>query len=301
MSFKLFIYYCALCGGWAAFLAWGLVQLLQIGPGGDHQPESPEASSALVAGLLGLLVAAAIGAIDALANAKGAQRFIRILVCLVVGVAGGLNGGFFGELLFQKASLPRVIGWMLVGIVIGVSIGVFDLLRALSSGGEMRLAIKKMLNGVYGGLLGGVVGGLLFDLVLRSTDKLPHGNLAIGLVILGLCIGLLIGLAQVILKEAWLKVEAGFRAGRELMLSKDETTIGRAEGCDVGLFGDKDVERLHARILLKNNRYLLDDAETPGGTYLNDQRVSRPTPLRSGDRIRVGHCVLRFGERQKRQ
>ena len=22
MSFKLFIYYCALCGGWAAFLAW---------------------------------------------------------------------------------------------------------------------------------------------------------------------------------------------------------------------------------------------------------------------------------------
>ncbi len=26
MSFKLFIYYCALCGGWAAFLSWGVAQ-----------------------------------------------------------------------------------------------------------------------------------------------------------------------------------------------------------------------------------------------------------------------------------
>ena len=26
MSFRLFIYYCALCGGWAAFLAWAVVQ-----------------------------------------------------------------------------------------------------------------------------------------------------------------------------------------------------------------------------------------------------------------------------------
>ena len=34
MSFKLFIYYCALCGGWAAFLAWGLVQWLGVGDRG---------------------------------------------------------------------------------------------------------------------------------------------------------------------------------------------------------------------------------------------------------------------------
>ena len=59
-----------------------------------------------------------------------------------------------------------------------------------------------------------------------------------GFVALGMCIGLLIGLAQVILKEAWVRVEAGFRAGREMILSKPEVTIGRAESCDIGLFGD---------------------------------------------------------------
>ena len=71
---------------------------------------------------------------------------------------------------------------------------------------------------------------------------------AAGFVALGLCIGLLIGAAQVILKEAWVKVEEGFRPGRELIVSKGEIVIGRAESCDVGLFGDNAVERTHARI-----------------------------------------------------
>ena len=79
-----------------------------------------------------------------------------------------------------------------------------------------------------------------------------------------------------VLKEAWLKVEAGFRAGREMMLTKEETTIGRAESCDLGLFGDNAIERLHARIVLKNNQYVLADVETPGGTFLNDKPVRKP-------------------------
>ncbi len=83
------------------------------------------------------------------------------------------------------------------------------------------------------------------------------------------------------------------------MLTKDETTIGRAESCDLGLFGDNTVEKLHARILLKNNRYVLADAETPAGTFLNDKPVGKPTPLRDGDPIRVGNSVLRFGERAR--
>jgi pSer/pThr/pTyr-binding forkhead associated (FHA) protein len=121
-----------------------------------------------------------------------------------------------------------------------------------------------------------------------------------GFVALGMCIGLLIGLAQIILKEAWIKVESGRRAGKEMILSKEKTTIGRAESCDIGLFGDNAIERLHAYILLSGNRYFLEDAKTPAGTYLNDEPVAGRMPLRSGDRIRVGNSVLCFRERQKR-
>ena len=73
-----------------------------------------------------------------------------------------------------------------------------------------------------------------------------------------------------------------------MMLTKDETTIGRAEACDIGLFGDNAIEKLHARIVQKGNRYLLADDDTPGGTFLNDASGSagrrrcsrRPDPRR---------------------
>ncbi len=297
MSFKLFIYYCALCGGWAAFAAW-----LTLWAAGVVRIDNPFLKATLIAGFLGLLVAAGVGAVDAKLNAVGFQRILRVVVCMGVGLVGGAFGGLIGEGVHFNDYL-LLIGWMLVGVAIGASIGVFDILRAAITGQDLGVALKKTLNGVYGGLLGGFVGGVFFGLFYSNSatrEALPNGSLAIGLVILGLCIGLLIGLAQVVLKEAWLKVESGFRAGREVMLSKDETTIGRAESCDVGLFGDSALEKLHARIERKNNQYFLADAETPGGTYLNDKPVRKPTPLHNGDQIRVGSCVLRFGERAKR-
>ena len=297
MSFKKFIYYCALCGGWAAFVAWLALWLIHV-----VDIKEPFLKTPLIAGFLGLLVAAGVGAVDAKLNAVGFQRVLRVAVCMVVGLVGGALGGLIGEVVHFNDWL-LLIGWILVGVAIGASLGVFDVLRAAATSQDIGPALKKTLNGVYGGLLGGFVGGVFFGLLYSNPathQALPNGSLAIGLVILGLCIGLLIGLAQVVLKEAWLKVEAGFRAGREVMLSKDETTIGRAESCDIGLFGDAALEKLHARIQRKNNQYFLADAETGAGTYLNDKPVRKPTPLRNGDQIRVGNCVLRFGERAKR-
>jgi pSer/pThr/pTyr-binding forkhead associated (FHA) protein len=112
----------------------------------------------------------------------------------------------------------------------------------------------------------------------------------------------MIGLAQVILKEAWLKVEEGFRSGRELLLTREETTIGRAETCDLGLFGDNTIQKVHARIVQKNNRYFLSQVGDEGETLLNDEKVgSKPVALRAGDGIRIGKSLLRFGERQKKK
>ncbi|HBI44816.1 MAG TPA: hypothetical protein DDY78_18475 [Planctomycetales bacterium] len=296
MSFKLFIYYCALCGAWAAFLTWGLVQGLGVGA-----VDSAFLRVMLIGGVLGALVAGAVGLMDAILNAKGSQRYVRVALCMVLGGFGGLFGGLIGQVLYEYIShLLLFIGWIIAGSLIGASVGAFDLWRVFTTKQDLRMPLRKVINGAGGGFLGGLVGGLVFGMV-SGIEFLPHSGLALGLVILGLCIGLLIGLAQVFLKEAWLKVESGFRAGREVMLSKDETTIGRAESCDVGLFGDNAVERTHARIQLKDNQYVLADAETPGGTFLNGKPVQKPMPLRDGDSIGVGNCVLRFGERQKRK
>jgi hypothetical protein len=140
----------------------------------------------------------------------------------------------------------------------------------------------------------------LWGAVLGDRADLFLSPSATGFVALGLLIGLMIGLAQVILKTAWITIVSGFRAGRELMLSRDETVIGRAEGCDVPLFGDPEAEKRHARIVRRGGNYYLEDLDSPGGTFLNGEPVERSERLRSGDLIEVGRSSLRFGERVKR-
>jgi hypothetical protein len=300
MSFKVFIYYCALCGGWAAFLSWGIVQLIDLGRGG---PGGPMLEVSLRGGLLGMFVAASVGLLDAMLNSAGSQRLLRVAVCGGLGLLSGIVGGVVGEVLKELVSDYLVfVGWMLVGMLIGASIGFYDVIMAMRSGQDIKAAFRKSFNGILGGCIGGFIGGLPFTF-LFGNQTLRNSSLTISLVILGVCIGLMIGLAQVILKEAWVKVEEGFRAGRELMLTKEETTIGRAESCDLGLFGDNAIAKLHACIVQQNNRYLLAHAAEEGATYLNDKMVTgkQPVPLRTGDRIRLGRSVLVFGERQKRK
>ena len=307
MSFKLFVYYCALCGGWAGFVSWAFSGVLS-GISNDVLQQ------ALRASILGLFLAAAIAAVDALLNDKMVRGFVRVGVAVGVSLIGALLVGMVGQLILHTVggmvgdsqimymlvnNLDIILTWVVVGVIIGASIGLFDI--GLSFIGQQRLmfSISKLFKGCGGGAVGGFVGGCFYALC-QSFDSLKHSGPATGFVILGLCIGLLIGLAQIILKEAWLRVEQGFRPGRELMLVKAETSIGRAEACDLGLFGDNGVERQHARIVMNDGRYFLYDEGTPGGTFVNDQRINGPTPLRSGDLIRVGRNVIVFGERQKR-
>lgn len=160
-----------------------------------------------------------------------------------------------------------------------------------------------------GGAVGGILGGLIAIFVETAWNNIrPSAEVdwlwsdkATGFVALGMCVGLLVGVAQVILKEAWIRVEAGFRAGREIILIKDQTSVGRAEGADIPLFGDQGVEKKHAKIVSEEGQYVLVDGTAPGGTFVNEERVDGRIALRSGDEIRMGRSVLRFYERQKRR
>jgi hypothetical protein len=308
MSFRLFIYYCAVCGGGGAFLGWMLGRPIHLG------------STILTQGLkgmfLGLSVAWALALVDAswtFSLRRVAAIALRAATAMTVGALGGLLGGLIGQALYgwKEYDVFLVLGWTITGFLIGVSLGLFDLLSSLIRHQDLGAARRKMFKGVLGGTLGGLIGGTLSLLLLSGWTQLLRllgGNLEVekhlwspsawGFVTLGACIGLLIGLAQVILKEAWLKVEAGFRKGREILLSKPEVTIGRAESCDVGLFGDPQIARLHARICQEDNRYVLID-EGPG-TYVNGVLIHGSHLLRSGDVIRMGQSVLRFRERPRR-
>jgi hypothetical protein len=303
MSFRLFIYYCALCGGWAALVGWALGRVIS--------PAGVTAADAVRGMMLGVLVALGLSMVDCLWNislSQFGQFMMRVGVAVLIGGIGGLLGGLVGSLLYSVSAVFFVFGWTLTGLLIGTSIGAFELLVSLMSGTNQSGAMKKVVKTLLGGTCGGILGGILALLlgVIWTTIK-PDGEgwlwspTAMGFVALGMCIGLLVGAAQVILKEAWIKVEAGFRAGREMILAKEKTSIGRAEGVDIALFGDPGVEKLHANIITDGGRYFLVDGAAPGGTFVNDERVDGRVALRSGDEIRMGRSVLRFYEKQKRR
>ncbi len=313
MSFRLFIYYCTVCGGFAAYLGWVLGRIAAHGILGDALQDKDVLAMGIEGLALGLLLSFGLSIMDSVWNfslSRIPAAFMRITLACAVGLVGGLIGGLLGQWLFDawNVAFLMVFGWTITGFLIGLSLGVFDNLAALLLQKNLRGAIRKLINVIIGGTIGGAVGGILAVLLgtglYRLVKSLEPGSLwlpsAVGFVALGMCIGLMIAVAQVILKEAWIKIEKGRRQGKQIILQKEEHTIGRAESCDIGLFGDPGIERLHAKLIQEGNQYVLADAGTPTGTFLNGERLDGPARLRSGDRIQVGHTVLRFGEKRKR-
>jgi pSer/pThr/pTyr-binding forkhead associated (FHA) protein len=105
--------------------------------------------------------------------------------------------------------------------------------------------------------------------------------------------------------HAWLKIERGRSAGKQFMLSEVESQIGRWDA-DGGVFPDVDldpddpeakVSRRHARIMLQNGQYFVEDLGSTNGTFVNRGKrllPGQPQPLREGDEIIVGKTFLRF-------
>ncbi len=309
MSFRVFVYYCALCGGWAAFVGWLLGAWLV-----PRSDDNLVGQMGIIAMFLGMMIAIGLGLVDALwvlPWRRAGQISLRVLVAVIIGGVGGLAGGVAGQYLYGLTGriLLLTVAWLVVGILCGASVGSYEMLASMVTHKDQKGARAKFLKCLLGGTVGGAIGSLFFLLFRQSFIGVFSGKQegalfsprAIGFVALGACIGLLVGLAQVILKEAWVRVEEGYRAGREMILAKEKTSVGRAEGTDIALFGDAGVEKLHAHIVVADGRFVLEDNGTPGGTFVNEQRVHGRTPLQSGDLIRMGKSVLRFYERQKRK
>ena len=70
--------------------------------------------------------------------------------------------------------------------------------------------------------------------------------------------------------------------------------IGRNAGAVKYLLDHPHVSGLHASLVVDSGRVVLADLGSSNGTYVNGQRLTRPTTLKPGDRIDIGPFSLRF-------
>src|SRR5574339_872233 len=71
------------------------------------------------------------------------------------------------------------------------------------------------------------------------------------------------------------------------LMRQDVTTLGRSDSCAI-VIAHPIVSRLHARIELQHDRYLLFDAGSANGTFVNGARIEQGHQLSTGDTIWLG-------------
>jgi hypothetical protein len=70
------------------------------------------------------------------------------------------------------------------------------------------------------------------------------------------------------------------------VLDQPQMTIGRAPDCDIHL-DVRWISRTHAHIHFKEGRYVLEDAGSKNGVFVNGQRVTAQQSLEDGDCVQV--------------
>ena len=92
--------------------------------------------------------------------------------------------------------------------------------------------------------------------------------------------------------SASLVVRNGSQAGDSLSLSAPLTRLGRGSECEISL-DDITVSRRHAEIRREGDHYVVRDAGSLNGTYVNNTRIDE-APLAQGDELQVGKFRLVF-------
>lgn len=88
-----------------------------------------------------------------------------------------------------------------------------------------------------------------------------------------------------------LVVHATSGAPWRLPLNGDEITLGRGEGASVSL-GDPYTSDRHASLYREGGEWLVVDLGSTNGTFLNQVKVTGPTPIAAGDQLGLGRTVI---------
>ncbi len=324
MSLQAKTYLNLLAGALAGLLAWVLTDLtgwfsdiFQV-----HYRMSLGLFGAPKFLLYGAIFGALLGLMLALIDSLSLETRRRQTQTLALGAGIGALGGWFGlgigevvyDLIFKLTALPvdesphnpgqflvlllgRAFGYAVIGGVVGAAQGAVN-----------RSAVIAR-QGAFGGCVGGFLGGTGFQ-ILNGLGFPASLSRLLALAATGALAGFFVGLVQNLLKQAWIRVVLGRNEGKEYLIAKPITTIGRSELADIGLFGDPGIAPTHAAIesLPAQNRHRLRailEGSKRGAEFspplVNGQPVAGEQWLADGDTIQIGKRTLLFQEKATRK
>lgn len=306
-----------IAGGVAGVLAWLLTDATgwyASHLGNQSQLSAMDSSLLFYGALFGLLLGLLLGVVDAISLDSQRQMMLTLVSGAVIGFIGGGIGMSMGQTAFGWLGggagpqspghffldlIARAIGWGIIGAVVGAASGV------------ARRSPTIIKQGLFGGLCGGLLGGAAFQIVADVFMYVPHIDVLsrlLALVATGALAGFFVGLVQNLFKQAWIKVMVGRNEGKEYLISKPVTAIGRSELSDIGLYGDPTIAPTHAVIesLPAQNRHRVRHVAGGQGanayppTMVNGRPVTAEQWLTDGDTIQIGSRTLLFAEKATR-
>ncbi|MHC4548142.1 MAG: vWA domain-containing protein [Planctomycetota bacterium] len=196
----------------------------------------------------------ALGISLALITGQNRHRRRRTLslrqACVAIpgSVVAGCAAGAAGQLIYLgAASVPaldlgaRMAGWVLLGALLG---------------GGMAYVVPnlKPRRALLGGALGGAVGAAGFLWAAGALGDLA-ARLA-GAVSLGFFIGLMIALAEVIFRNAWLQIGYGSGETATVTLGPEPVSVGSGKACTVWV---PDAPAVAFRFRMDDHRIVYED------------------------------------------
>lgn len=125
---------------------------------------------------------------------------------------------------------------------------------------------------------------------------------ALGLLLLGACVGAFISLIAVLLSRAWLEVKSGKLKGTEFILDKfmrargPAVAIGSSPLKSEIVLPDPDIAPQHAMLTGDGTRFTLKDMSL-AGTFVNKRKIER-IQLANNNTILMGNTEMVYHEKR---
>jgi hypothetical protein len=119
----------------------------------------------------------------------------------------------------------------------------------------------------------------------------------VGIVLVGGSVGAMIGVVELLARDAWLRMVEGPLAGKEFLIFKDTMHLGSSPRSEIYLFNDDDVADQHGIIRGVGSNYEIENLCQEQPLLVNGAPVPR-TRLRHGDQITIGRTVFVFQRRK---